>query len=321
MPVRWPDAVDHILDGDQALVLAYATPAHGVVLSPVTNFALRDRAGGLVAAVNTSVGMWQKLDRVRSNPNVALAYHTRRHGRSARPEYVLVQGRASLTDPHPRYLDATPERRAAWERAAAGSPHGPEWWLRAWHERTEIWVDVERIVVWPDLACAGEPVVHGSPLPDGLPESQRPPRGGTAPRVRVERAARRAGRLEDVLLGWIGADGLPAVAPVAIAGAGADGIALEAPAFVPPGGRRAGLTAHSFERYVVGHEQRLHTGWLQADGDQVLYAPHTERGYRLPASRLAYALGSGFVTRRGYSEAQRRGLTAGAGTRSAGSGP
>jgi hypothetical protein len=43
---------------------------------------------------------------------------------------------------------------------------------------------------------------------------------------------------------------------------------------------------------MVGQEQRIHTGWLTADGDgTVTYAPHTRAGYRMPPSGLAYHLG------------------------------
>ena len=39
----WPFSVDAILDGDHAVMLAYATPAGGVVLAPLSNFGLHDR--------------------------------------------------------------------------------------------------------------------------------------------------------------------------------------------------------------------------------------------------------------------------------------
>ena len=90
---HWPGTVDSVLGGDQVLALAYCTPASGVVIAPVTNFGLRDPATGTVI-VNSSVGAWKKLDRIRRNPRVALAFHTRRHGFSDRPEYVLLQGTA-----------------------------------------------------------------------------------------------------------------------------------------------------------------------------------------------------------------------------------
>src|SRR3712207_1915863 len=98
MPPEWPDSVDEILPGDQNLGIAHRTPAAGVVLSPLTNLRLRERAAGKVTPVGTSVGMWRKIARVRDDPQVAIAYSTREHGRTARPEYVLLQGRARVVD-------------------------------------------------------------------------------------------------------------------------------------------------------------------------------------------------------------------------------
>ena len=104
------------------MILAYVTPASGVVLTPVTNFGVRDREAGTVT-VNTSVGAWKKLDRIRRNPHVALAFHTRAHARHDRPEYVLVQGRASLSEPIPDYpasvLRALGARRAVERHRAS----------------------------------------------------------------------------------------------------------------------------------------------------------------------------------------------------------
>src|SRR5436190_1095474 len=51
MSPSWPDEVDEILGGDQAIALGYSTPARGVVVTPVTNFPIRDHwepAGGPV---------------------------------------------------------------------------------------------------------------------------------------------------------------------------------------------------------------------------------------------------------------------------------
>ena len=98
-PVSWPDSVDEVLAGDQTIMLATVTPAEGVVLLPVTNFAVRDREAGTVTAANSSVGVSKKLERIRRNPRVALAYHTRARGWTVRPQYVLVQGTASLSAP------------------------------------------------------------------------------------------------------------------------------------------------------------------------------------------------------------------------------
>jgi hypothetical protein len=308
----WPDAVDEILGGDQTVALAHMTPANGVVLTPVTNFALRDRVSGTVA-VNSSVGMWRKLQRIQQNPRVAVAFHTRAHSLTARTEYVLVQGRAtlpSLADPD-AWMEAMGEN---WERYGGGPRDVGrlwDWWLRVYHWRVNIEIAVERLIVWPDLACHGAPLVHGSPVPAEPPQSQRRPARGTGPRIAHARAGRRAARLPDVLLGWAGADGFPMVIPVEVVGSEAGGIVLGAAAGLVPGGeRRAGLLAHWFSRYAVGQRQRKHTGWLAAKpaAERVLYAPHTESAYRLPPWRWAFYAGAGFVTRRGLRAGRRAGF-------------
>jgi hypothetical protein len=313
MSAHWPDTIDEILGGDQALVFAHVTPASGVVLTPLTNTGLRDRAAGTLTPVSSSVGMWRKLERIRRNPHVALAYHTREHGFSDRSEYVLVQGRASLSSLQDRTW--VERHREAWERFSGPRDVGAIWepWLRVYHWRVGVAIAVERIVVWPDLQCSGEPRVYGAPLPEDSPEAQRAPARGAGPRIDHVRAARRAARLPNVLLGWVGEDGFPVVVPVRIGGTEDRGIVLEPPdSIVPPGGRRAGLTAHAFARYTYGQNQRRHTGWLWNESGErrVVYAPHTETGYHLPESRLLYRIGAGLVTRRGLREARRAGFLA-----------
>ena len=312
MAVRWPETVNEILCGDQVLMFAYVTPASGVVLTPLTNFALVDREAGTTTP-NTSVGTWRKLDRIRRNPRVALAFHTRVHGFSDRAEYVLVQGRASLTPPDPDYAGSIREN---WERFGGGHEANAlwTWWLRAWHLRVGIEVAAERVIVWPDQSCHGSPEVHGASLPVDQPAIQRPPAHGTGPRINHGRAAKRAARLPNVLLGWVGADGFPVVAPVEVAGTEERGIVLECPeGLVPPGGRRAGLTAHSFTRYTLGQTLRKHTGWLEAEPGRrrIVYAPHTSTGYWLPESKVVFRLAAGFVTRRGLRGARRAGILPG----------
>jgi Pyridoxamine 5'-phosphate oxidase len=306
----WPDAVEEILAGDQAVALAHVTPANGVVLTPVTNFALQDRAAGTVA-VNSSFAMWRKLARIEQNPNVALAFHTRAHSLTNRPEYVLLQGRATLGPRDDR--DGWAKRMGAnWERFG-GQPRavGPlwEWWLNAYHWRVDIDVAVTRGQVWPGLDCRGNAVVHGNP-PPGDPSPQRRPAHGTGPRIDHVRASRRLAALPHVLLGWVGGDGLPVIVPVEVVEARAGGIVLRAPpGLVPAGGRRAGLLAHWFSRHAVGQRQRKLTGWLAAeDGGPLVYAPHTEAGYALPPFRTAFNIGAGWATRRGFREARRAGF-------------
>jgi hypothetical protein len=305
----WPDDVDEILGGDQCIMLAFCTPARGVVLLPVTNFAIRDSGAETITAVNSSVGVSKKLERMRSNPQVALAYHTRAHGWSDRPEYVLVQGRASLSAPHRRYFDTIPE---SVERQAGGNPKGGffwDWWLRAFHIRVGVTVEVERVVVWPDIAARGTPQAYGSAVPAKQPASQPPPGKGTGPRLNQRRAARRAARAPDTLLGWVGADGFPFVVPVGIGGSEERGIVLEAPVgLVPAGARRAGLTAHRFGNYNIAQRQYIHTGWLESVGGRAVYAPHTRAGYWMPNSVFAFKLLSGAGTRWGLPAARRRGF-------------
>ncbi len=99
------------------------------------------------------------------------------------------------------------------------------------------------------------------------------------------------------------------VVPVSVVGTEPGGIVLQAPSgAVPPGGRRAGLVGHSFARYTYGQHKHVHSGWLDSEGDRLVYAPHTEHGYFLPWSRTAYRLSAGFVTRRGYRDALRAGF-------------
>jgi pyridoxamine 5'-phosphate oxidase-like protein len=310
--VRWPDTIDEIIAGDHAVALAYVTPASGVVLAPVTNFGMRDREAGTVT-VNSSVGAWKKLDRIRRNPHVALAFHTREHARSDRPEYVLVQGKASLTSLSDRgWLD---RHREEWERFTGPMREfGPLWgrWLSVYHWRVGIEVAAERVIVWPDLGCSGAPEVHGAPLPSGPPAPQRPPARGTGPRINHARAGKRAARLPNSLLGWVGADGLPVVVPVEVGPAEENGVVLGAQeGLVPPGGRRAGLTAHWFSRHVLGQKQSIHTGWLEADEHGIVYAPHTLAAYFLPPSKLLYKLAVGLFTRLRLRGARRAGLPAG----------
>jgi hypothetical protein len=308
---HWTEEVDEILAGDHVVMLIYATPANGAVLLPVNNYAAgRDRGTGRLAAVNSSVGGWRKLERIRRNPKIALAFHTREHGLSDRPEYVLGQGRASLSEPIPDYPATIPDR---WERFESWSKANALWkrWQRIYALRVEIEVDVERVVVWPDLACKGTPVVHGAPLPGLPPAPQEPPGKGTGPRLDAEKAASRAASLPYALLGWIGADGYPMAVPVDVLGAEREGISLDAAeGIVPVGDRRAGLTAHWFSQGAVGQNQRKHTGWLEAPGEsgRLLYAPHTQSNYRFPASKTLYRLVLGGATRWGVRGARDAGF-------------
>ena len=98
--------------------------------------------------------------------------------------------------------------------------------------------------------------------------------------------------------------------PVTVGEAGAGGIALEAAAELPPGGRRAGLISHSYRAKLIGLSTRQHTGWLEVDdGDphRAVYAPHTEGGFKAPANKTLLLLANGFLARRGLREARKSG--------------
>jgi hypothetical protein len=298
----WSDADDAIIGGDLTAALAYVTPAGGAVVTAVAPIGLRDRAAGTVG-FTTSLGFGRKLDRIKANPKVGLAYHAREHGFATEPRYVLVQGTATY-DASPdtdllereigpastRFLGA-PRRGIFWDR-----------WLGAYYaDRVVVTVHVERVLSWPSLDCSGECEAAGAPRPTDDAEAQSPPGKGTAPRVDAVRAAARLRKLPHALAGYADADGFPVVVPVGIGDGTAAGIELTGP--LPPGGRRAGLLAHRYEPKLIGLEARQHTGWL----DEGTYAPHTEAGFRAPANKTLLLLGNGFMARRGLKQARALG--------------
>ena len=242
MPVSWPDQVDEILGGDLTAALGYVTPAGGAVVMAVAPIGLRDRERGSVG-FTTSLGFAKKLDRIRREPRVALAYHAREHGSSSRPEYVLVQGRAEPVErPSPAERQ---EVREHAERHLGKGRSGAFWdrWLREYYSvRIPVRVHVERVSVWPDLRCAGERELHGLPDPGLEPEPQPPPKKGTGPRVDMRRAAKRLAKTPYLLLGYLGSDGYPIVVPVELRASDERGLELgAAPGVLPAGARRAGL--------------------------------------------------------------------------------
>jgi hypothetical protein len=295
----WSDAEDAIIGGDLTAALAYLTPAGGAVVTPVAPIGLRDREAGTVK-FTTSLGFGRKLERMRSNPRVALAYHAREHGFATGEDYVLVQGDATAeTEPDRDVLEE--QVRPASVRFMGPPKTGLFWdrWLDAYYaDRVLVTVVVTRVISWPDPALAGEPTVTGAPLAEAPPPSQQPPAKGSGPRVDAERAATRLHALPHVLLGYAGADGYPMVVPVQVGAASSNGIALTGP--LPGGGRRAGLLGHRYESKLIGLEARQHTGWLQ-DG---LYAPHTESGFRAPANKTVLLLANGFLAKRGLKKAR-----------------
>jgi hypothetical protein len=298
----WSDSDDTIIGGDLTAALAYVTPAGGTVLTPVAPCGLRDRDAGTVT-FTTSLGFGRKLERIKANPRISLAFHAREHGFASEPGFVLVQGTASY-DARPDRAVLERELEPAATRFLGAPRKGVFWerWLRAYYEdRVLVTISVARVASWPDLALSGAPLISGEPLPADDAPSQAPPRDGTWPRLDVDRAAERVRKLPHTLLGWVGADGFPIAAPVSLELDAASGFELGGP--LPAGARRAGVLAHRYEPQLIGLEARQYTGWLQGR----TYAPHTEQGFRAPANKTVLLLANGFLARRGLKRARALG--------------
>jgi hypothetical protein len=306
MAISWPEDVDEIIGGDLTAALAYVTPAGGAVVTAVAPIGLRDRAAGTVS-FTTSLGLGRKLERIARNPRVALAYHAREHGFASAPGFVLVQGNAEpAAEPDRDYLEDTLRPQAA---RFMGPPKEGKifWdrWLREYYrDRIPVEVAVDRVSVWADDRCAGAHETLGA-APAGEPPAQAEPKNGTGPRVDARRAAERLRSLDHLLLSYVGADGYPEVVPVVIEDAGADGMRLSSARRLPPGGRRAGVLAHSYRPKLIGLAARQHTGWLTVNEQGARYAPHTESGFRAPANKTALLLANGLLAKRGLRKARR----------------
>jgi hypothetical protein len=309
----WPDEVDEVLGGDLTCAIAYVTPAGGAVVTAVAPIGLRDRAANTVG-FTTSLGFGRKLDRLRTEPRIAMAYHAREHGLGdgANRRYVLVQGRASFdADPDPDYLENEIGPRSA--RYLGEPRRGFFWdrWLQAYYaDRVLVTVAVERIVAWPDLRTEGAPLVVGSERPAEPPQPQPAPKKGTGPRVDAARAGTRAGELPHRLIAYVDADGYPVILPFAVTGADSGGVSIASATGLPPGGRRAGVVAHRYNAKLIGLETRQHTGWLEVAESSARYAPHTESGFKAPANKTVLLLGNGFLARRNLAKARKAGRVA-----------
>jgi len=306
MPLQWDDTIDAILAGDLTAALGYRTPARGVVVQAVAPIGLRDRAAGTVG-FTTSLGFSKKLERIARDPRVAMAFHAREHGSAGSEDYVLVQGRAQVVgDPSPEQRTRV---RTQAEKYLGPAREGWFWdrWLREYYAvRVPVFVEVDRMLVWPGLRCAGAPRVIGEALPDSTADPQRAPKGGTGPRLDATRAAQRVRGTEHRLLGFAGPDGRPMVVPVEVKGADAGGLELAGAVRLPAGGRRAGLLGHSYRPQLIGLEARQYTGWLEVGDDgRVRYAPHTETGYKAPPNKTLLLLLNGLLAKRGVRSARK----------------
>ncbi len=310
--VAWPDAVDEILAGDLTAAVAYLTPARGAVVTAVAPIGLRDREAGTIT-FTTSLGLGRKLERLLHDPRIALAYHSREHGFATAPDYVLVQGSATVTlEPDRDYLENVlgPQAERFMGARKSGRLFWDRWLQQYYADRVPVTVAVERVTVWPDARCEGEPRVFGETLPETPPEPQAPPRKGTGPRVDAERAAQRLRGLDHHVLAFAGADGRPFVLAVSIDGGSDKGVFISgSAAWMPPGGRRAGLLGHSYRPQLIGLAARQYTGWLEggAGDGHALYAPHTENGFRAPANKTLLLLANGLLAKQGLRRARREG--------------
>ncbi|HET7051761.1 MAG TPA: pyridoxamine 5'-phosphate oxidase family protein [Solirubrobacteraceae bacterium] len=306
MALVWDDELDALFAADLTVALGYRTPAGGVVVQAVAPIGLHDRERGTLG-FTTSLGFSKKLERLAADPRVAMAFHAREHGRASSTRYVLAQGTA-------RVIEQPSEQERALVRANAtsylGAPkQGPFWdyWMREYYvSRVPVEVTATRICAWPTLDAAGAPeVVIGEPPASEPAPPQRPPRNGTGPRVDVERAAGRLRATAHTLLGYAGSDGAPVVVPVALVTEDATaGFVLSTASPLPTGGRRAGLLGHSYGAYLIGLNTRQHTGWLEVGDNGVVYAPHTETGYRTPANKTLQMLISGALAKQGVRAAR-----------------
>ena len=126
MAITWPDRADEPIAGDLTAALAYVTPAGGAVVTAVAPVGLRDRDAGTVS-FTTSLGFGKKLERIKRNPRVALAYHAREHGFAHSTDFVLVQGDANAdTEPSRSTSSRHCDRRpcASWDRPRRGRSSG-----------------------------------------------------------------------------------------------------------------------------------------------------------------------------------------------------
>ena len=301
--ITWSDEIDEILGGDLTAALGICTDGGGVVLATVAPIGLRDRDAGTVS-FTTSLGFGRKLERIHANPNVALSYHTRQHGRTQRPGHVLINGTATI-----RLPTSEAERNDLRERAA--DHLGPlatgrfwDWWLDAYYQdRVIVDIAVQRVVYSPPGSTT--PVVTGRAMPATTPYEQPPPGDATRARVPPRRVARSLRRSPHCLLSWTDADGDPVITPILDAERNGDSFICRPEMAPPAGGRRAGVLAHDFHPTVVGLRTATHTGWLHVDQNEIRWTPHTRHAFAVPPNKTIVLLANGAGARRGLRQAKQ----------------
>jgi hypothetical protein len=302
----WPEYVTDILGNDRCVALAYRTPAAGVALTPVVTLGAFDSDAATVTTT-TSFGAWRKLVRLQADERAALVYHTRHLSDVDHPHLLVVQGRATFPDVPGGWLP--PELEARYDEFMHARRRGRfrDWIGHEYYEyRVPVTIAVERILAFDRDDRAEPSEVLGAAV-TAPPEPQEPPAKGTAPRVAHRRWGSRFERARHHLVGYTDADGFPMAHRVEPRVEG-DALRFECPA-LPAGGRRAGFLSHWFEHHMVGQGSDVFTGWLEVDDSGAArYAPHTVGGYAVPATDLAFELGSGLTMKFGYRRAVKRGL-------------
>jgi hypothetical protein len=118
---------------------------------------------------------------------------------------------------------------------------------------------------------------------------------------------RRSTRKPHQVLGFVHADGMPFITPVADPGVVDNGLVFKNPAnLLPHGARRAGFLAHDFRPGLIGLSTATHTGWL-AVNETALWTPHTRHGFVAPPNKTLLLIGNGAAARWGYRKALRQG--------------
>lgn len=303
----WPDEVDEIFRGDLTVAVGMPTPKGGVALASVTPIGLRDREAGTVG-FTSSLGFGRKLERIAADPRIAMLYHTREHGFTARPGLVLVQGVATIQS------EFTPQEREAI-RQRAGEHLGQvvegkfwDWWLATYYEdRVVVNIRARRVLWWPDGDTAEAPEVFGAPLPAEAPRDQRGAAEMTRARVpmtKVERGLRHSHRI----LGVLQDDGLPLLLPFEVGHIGDEAVEAKVGSpLLPTGERRAGVLAHDFRAKLIGLSTATHTGCLRVGDEGAWWTPHTRHAFAAPPNKTLLLLANGAAARWGYRQAIKQG--------------
>ncbi len=256
MRVSWPDEVDRVLGGDLTAALAYVTPAGGTVVAGVSPCGLRDRDAGTVT-FTTSFGFGKKLERIERDPHVALAYHAREHGLADGPLFVLVQGTRPCRPRARRGVEregARPRHRPVHGRAAPGRAVGPPaaGVLRrpgADHRRrrADRRVAVARLL---GRARGARLATARRPAAPVAAQEREPARGWTPRKPRASwpsapTSSPRGARPTATRPWW---------RPAHRRREPRAGSGIERAPSLPPGGRRAGVLAHAYEKKLTGAE-------------------------------------------------------------------